>query len=311
MSTALAFMSRHATLMFAVGMVTALVAPPVTRIFGPTLPVLIFSMLTLSVLRTDSVALARHIRRPTRAAAVILWMLVISPAVIGTAALKFLPLPADLMAPFLFYTAMPPLTAVPALAVLFGIDAALAVVALMVGSLLTPFILPPMVLLVLGIEVDIGVLELFSRLAVLVFGAFVAGMAIRHFAGKERLSRHAPSLNGLIVIVMMLIVVAVFDGAHETMWAHPTLALSLAALAFGAAIFYQILSAGLFLPFGLETALTAGMLSGNRNLALLLAVLGTSATTEIALFVAIGQLPVYVLPMLQRPLARRLGFTDE
>ncbi|MCZ6763414.1 MAG: hypothetical protein O7C63_00615 [Alphaproteobacteria bacterium] len=309
-SNILSMLARHATLAFAIGMALALVAPPICEAVGPTLPIWIFSMLTLSVVRTDTVALAGHIRRPARSVAVIFWMLVLSPLIVGSGLIAFIPLSESLMAPLLFYTAMPPLTAVSALALLFGIDAALAIVVLMAGSLITPLILPPMALLVLGIQIDIGVGELFVRLAALVFGSFLAGLVIRRLAGQVRINRHAGPIDGLMVIVMVLVVIAVFDGVHGPMHANPDLALALVAMAFGAVILYQIVGAVLFLPFGLRTALTAGMLSGNRNLAILAAVLGASATTEIALFVALGQLPVFLLPLIQRPLARHFGFSS-
>lgn len=302
-------LSRHATLAFVFGIGIAVLVPPVTELFGPTLPMLIFSMLTLSVLRVKASALRDHAKRPVKAFTVIFWMLVLSPLIVGTAVIVLKPVPEELLAPLLFYTAMPPLTAVPALALLFGIDAALAIIVLMGASLLTPIILPPMMLIVLGVEIDIGVGDLFMRLAILVFGSFLAGLTLRKLTGEERLARHQSSLDGVIVLVMVFIVIAVFAGTHETLWANPELVMTLVVMAVGAALFFQILSALLFLPFGLKTALTAGMLSGNRNLALVLAVLGTNATLEIALFVAVGQVPVYLLPMVQRPLARKFGFT--
>ncbi len=303
-------LSRHATLAFVIGIGVAILSPMASEFVGPVLPVLIFSMLTLSVLRVKTSALGQHARRPGKAVAVIVWMLVFSPLVIGLTLLAIAPVRSELMAPLLFYTAMPPLTAVPALALLFGIDAALAIIVLMGASLLTPLILPPMMLIVLGVEIDISIGELFLRLATLVFGSFIAGLSLRKLIGEEGLAKHAPSLDGIIVLVMVLIVIAVFDGTHATLAANPKLGVTLAALAVGAAIFFQTVSALIFLPLGLKTALTAGMLSGNRNLALVLAMLGDTATLEIALFVAVGQVPVYLLPMVQRPVARKLGFNS-
>ena len=309
-SSALHFSARHATWIFACAMAMALTVPPITAVIGPILTLLIFSMLTLSVMRTDLTAIAGHFRQPGRALAVIVWMLAISPLVVGSL-LVVAPVPHELLTPLLFYTALPPLTAVPALAILFGIDAALAVVVLIGASLATPLILPPMMLMVFGVDVDIEMTTLFMRLSVLVIGSFLAGLLIRAIAGRARLAAHRQNLDGVIVIVMGLIVLAVFDGIHGPMLARPELAIGLIVAVVAASITFQVLSFFLFLPFGLETALTTGMLAGNRNLALILAVLGDSATIEIALFVSLGQLPVYLLPMIQRPLIRRLGFGQD
>ncbi|MSO80176.1 MAG: hypothetical protein EXQ97_00675 [Alphaproteobacteria bacterium] len=62
----------------------------------------------------------------------------------------------------------------------------------------------------------------------------------------------------------------------------------------------------LFLPAGREAALAVGLNTAARNYALLLAVLGASATAEVAAMAATVQLPMCLLPLVQRPLYRRL-----
>jgi len=63
-------------------------------------------------------------------------------------------------------------------------------------------------------------------------------------------------------------------------------------------------------PFGWRVAASAGMLSGNRNMALYLAVLPAAADARLALFFALCQFPLFLSPFLLRPvyaLARRLA----
>ena len=59
------------------------------------------------------------------------------------------------------------------------------------------------------------------------------------------------------------------------------------------------------------TCLTAiavvGLLSGNRNLALLLAVLVDRAEFDVLLFFAVGQFPIFVLPAVLAPVYRRIA----
>jgi BASS family bile acid:Na+ symporter len=51
--------------------------------------------------------------------------------------------------------------------------------------------------------------------------------------------------------------------------------------------------------------LTLGLCSGNANLGLLLAAMADRAAVELFVFVAVAQLPIYTLPVIQRPLYRR------
>ena len=60
------------------------------------------------------------------------------------------------------------------------------------------------------------------------------------------------------------------------------------------------------LPLGGHRALSLGFAAGNRNLGLLLAILPATADPALALFLALGQFPIYLLPWLMTPLYRRL-----
>ncbi|MCO6415257.1 hypothetical protein JYK14_03580 [Siccirubricoccus sp. KC 17139] len=57
-------------------------------------------------------------------------------------------------------------------------------------------------------------------------------------------------------------------------------------------------------PLGRRVALAAGMLAGNRNQALFLAVLPAAADPGVLLFFALGQVPMFLSPFLLRPVYR-------
>ena len=56
-----------------------------------------------------------------------------------------------------------------------------------------------------------------------------------------------------------------------------------------------------------QAAASAGLMSGNRNMALYLAVLPAAADPRISLFFGICQFPLFLSPFLLRPLYRRLA----
>ena len=75
---------------------------------------------------------------------------------------------------------------------------------------------------------------------------------------------------------------------------------------FGGSLVLVGLATLLFWPAGLTTALGAGLNSGPRNISIVLAVVGGTASDELVMTVAAAQLPIFVFPLFQRPLIRRL-----
>jgi BASS family bile acid:Na+ symporter len=58
--------------------------------------------------------------------------------------------------------------------------------------------------------------------------------------------------------------------------------------------------------FDRRQALTTALATGNRNLAVLVAVLGANADADLLLFLAVNQFPMYFVPVLLGPVYRRL-----
>ena len=57
---------------------------------------------------------------------------------------------------------------------------------------------------------------------------------------------------------------------------------------------------------GQRGSLSAGFISGTRNLAIILAVLPANVDLDVPLFFAVGQFPIYIMPMVLRPVFRKL-----
>ena len=77
------------------------------------------------------------------------------------------------------------------------------------------------------------------------------------------------------------------------------------ALAFAANFGLNAATALVFASTGQKLALTAGLLGGNRNMALFLAVLPAATDQRILLFFALGQFPLFLTPFLLLPIYRR------
>jgi BASS family bile acid:Na+ symporter len=225
---------------------------------------------------------------------------IVSPAVL------WLGIPAGLALSVSMMCLCPPITSAPAFAPILGLNQPLSLVAAVAGLLFAPLTLPPLALYLLGLDLDIGVLDLMARLGALVGSALVVALIVRGVLGRKRLQEIAVPLDGLGMIFLIIFAIAIFDGVTEKFLADPIYVLIFVAGAFAAHIAYQIIATLLFLWMGRRDALTMGFLAGTRNMGLLLAVLPITADPGLFLYIATTQFPIYIMPTLLRPIYRRL-----
>ncbi|MGO8914468.1 MAG: hypothetical protein ACLQJR_01010 [Stellaceae bacterium] len=302
----LALLGRHGTWFLAIGLFIGLVLPPLATLVRPALNTLIFLLTVAAFLGIDWPALAAHARRPLLLALVLAWTLVAAPVATALAA-QALGLPLPLAQGLVLWAASPPLISVPAIALLLGLDGALALILMVSGIFLMPFTLPPLVLGLIGLKLGIGILPLMRSLVLFVGGAALAAAALRRLIGTPRLRRHALELSGLNVLILLLFAIGIMDGVGPLLLAKPQQVLLYAATALAASLALQALSFLVFAFLPRLSALTVGLVGGNNNMAVVWASLGAAATPELTLFFAVVQLPIYVLPAVLKPVYRRFG----
>jgi BASS family bile acid:Na+ symporter len=176
----------------------------------------------------------------------------------------------------------------------------------LVATLLAPLTLPPLALLLLDLDLQIGIGVFMGRLALIMLGAFLIAAAIRKLTGPARLAAHAEQIDGFIVVVMLVFAVAIMDGVTATLIERPGIVALWALAAFIANPGLQALGIAAFGWLGRKGALTVGLVSGNCNMGLLLAALPATSDFDTLLYFAVAQLPIFVLPALLLPVYRRL-----
>lgn len=306
MSRLLAFLGGHATWVLFVGVFIGLALPSLSALARPLLAPAVAVLLTTTLVRIDWQVMLSYLRRPWLAALITAWLLLGAPLVMA-AGLAFLPLPGALTTALVLMAAAPPILSAAPIAMILGLDGALALVAGLAATLLTPLTVPPLALALLGLELDIGVVEFMTRLSIVVAAAFAAALVIRRLIGRERLPRVATHLDGLVVSVMLIFAVAIMDGVTATLIERPgTVALWL-AVAFIANPALQVAGALAFSWLGWRRALTVGLVSGNCNMGLLLAAFPPGTDFDVVLYFAVAQLPMYMLPAVMLPLYRRFA----
>lgn len=303
---ALDFVVRHATRFLAGGVLLGVLVPPLADALRPWLGPIIVVTLTLSLVRLDYGEVRAHGRRPVLLLAVMAALLFATPLLVWALA-RLLAVPDGLADGVVLMAASTPLTSMPAFALILGLDAAFTLLAVIVGHAAIPLTLPPTSLWLLGLELPLGAAELAVRLFGYVGVSFAIAWALRAWPrSAATIERQRVRVDGLAVLSLVLFAIGIMSGVTEQALARPAHVAYAVALAFVANAGLQALGALAFLWAGRRIAFTVGLMAGNRNMGLVLAALGTDAPPEVALFFAVAQLPMYMLPMLALPVYRKL-----
>ena len=217
-----------------------------------------------------------------------------------------LPLEAGLADAVVLFATGSAIVSAPAYARLLGLDADLALLGALVGTLLLPLIAPPLVWALTGVDLAIGFTGFAARLAVVVGLPLLLSFALRRLAGASRLERFGPALDGVTVWLLIAFAFGVMDGVGARLAADPAWVLQATLVACLTSTGLNLATAAILLPLGAQLAATAGMLSGFRSMALYLAVLPATADPHVPLFFGLYQIPLYLGPLTMTPLYRRV-----
>lgn len=308
LGAALALIGRHGTLFVAASIFVGLFVPGVAALCRPYLGEAIIVMLTLAFLRVDPDELLHHWTRPRLIIAASAWLMLLLPAVTCSFFLLVglksrLP---DLFLILVLQMSAPGLMSSPALAGLIGLDVALTLLTLIVGIAVTPLVASAMTHVFLG-AVVISPLELGFKLFLVIAGSALAAAVIRWIAGARWIEAQRERMDGLSVIAMFMFAAAAMDGITDHFRAQPLLVTELTALAFALSLGLIALTTLVFLRVGRARALSIGLIAGYRNMGLMLTAMGFMVPDIAWLYFGLGQFPIYLLPHLMKPLARRFA----
>jgi BASS family bile acid:Na+ symporter len=300
---ALAWLGRQGTRAVAASIFIGIAVPPLATLLKPGFPYALFVLLCLAFLRVDPGDVRAHFARPMVVAAAAAWMMLATPLMIG---LALIALDAEARANGLFI-AMILQAAAPTLAALMGLDAALSLATLIVCTALTPLTAPAFAALFAGSGLSISPYALGAKLLAMLAGAAVVAALVRRFAGKAWVARQSERIDGLSVIALFFFAVALMDGVLVAILTEPLKVLGLTALSFGLSLGFAALTALVFARLGAGQALALGLAAGNRNMGLMLAAAGTAVPELTWIYFAVAQFPIYLMPAMLKPLARRVA----
>lgn len=305
----LGWLGRQGTRAVALSVFAGIALPPVATLFKPAFTPALVVLLCLAFLRVEPAALHAYLRRPKLVIAATIWIMVATPLLFG------IPLKlwgSQWLEPGLFVALMlqvsaSPVISSPTFAALLRLDSALSLATMLVCTAVIPITGPIFAALFIGGTIELSPVVLGLRLAALLLGAAFAAFVIRSLVGKDRIERGNELIDGLSVIALFVFVLSLMDGATAALLARPLLMLGLMVLAFVLALIFGAVTYAVFARAGRSQALALAFSGGFRNMGLLLAAAGGFVPDMTWLYFAMAQFPIYLLPQILKPLARRLN----
>jgi hypothetical protein len=303
---ALSWLGRQGTRALAAIVFIGISVPPLGVLLKPYVTEAIFLLLCISFMRVDAAALRVHMKRPGVVLAATAWSTLVVPLFAGVLCLmagldKHAP---DLFLGIMLQTVASPMMAAPALASLMGLDATLVLITLVTCTALVPFTAPIFAYVFFGADLMLSPLALGMKLFAILAGALLVAAAIRRVVGAAAVERHREPIDGVNILLMLVFVTAVMGTVAGSFVADPLWVSAILLFAF--AMFFALLGATvlIFRKLGREHALALGLMVSQRNMGLMLAATQGVLPGGTWLYFALCQFPIYVTPLLLRPMVR-------
>lgn len=292
------FAGRNGPVILLLGVLIGLVLPSLADLARPLMGLAIFCFTLGAFLKVDAPAFRAEAAHPLRLILLLIW------ASFGVPVLALLVAAAwhaeDATAQGLLLAVLAPTVgSAAAVATMLGLRAPLAMLASLAATLAAPASLPLFAALAGGPHLSIDPWQMMRVLLVIVGGAAAAAMLLRRFAGGF-VCGNPQVMTGIAVAGLLLVAVAAMRGMQPRLLADPGGAAAVLALAFGINIALQALGTLLFLRCGASVALTAGLVSGNRNVTLAWAAAGYGLPFDTEIAMAMCIFPIFMLPALFR-----------
>ncbi len=305
----LGWIGRRGTVAVAASILVGMALPSWSAYARPSLTEAVFVLLVLAFLRVDTDAVRTRFKRPALLVAASGWMLLALPvlAVLLFKLFGLTELGPEVMLAVFIVTAGPSVMSAPAFIYLMGLDGALSLSLLVASAVITPLTVPFVGALILDGAMPIDAIDLGLSLLLILGGAFVVARAIRWLMGSGRVQLYTSQIDGLNVLVLFFFAVAAMDNVAATFSARPLFTLAIAGLTFVVAFAQIGLTLLAFSPVSRADAFVIAHSAGNRNMGLMVAALGGTVPEFTWLWFALGQLPIYTLPLILKPVAGRFS----
>ena len=269
-----------------IGVVVGLLFPSLTQLTRPMAESIVIFMLIVSIYRLNPNSIKEKLHDFKIIGISILWLLLLMPVI--TFMIGYLiGIPSGLLAVITAWSACPPLVSMPGLAILIGLDGAVALLVMIGGTLLFTVSLPIILSALVGQNIGLNPLSMALELFSIVSISFLIGQGLRWSVGITRAHASEGAADGILVISMALFAVTIMGGLHEA-WANEPerlpLFVSVAVIISASA---QVFNAIIFQRLNRRTAGAIALASGSRNLALLIPIASGTFAEDLWIFIAV------------------------
>lgn len=288
--------------LLALGIGAGLVVPDLAHALAPAVLPALFCVILFSLVPFSRLPNGELFGVEAATLRIVLWqqfalpLLILAAAILGE-------LPDSVLTLVLVTACAGSLFASPAYAELLDLDRRRALQCMVLSTFVMPLSLFVFLSAVHGPDVHLDVRAYLERAAIFLLLPFVLFALYRGFSGRlsaassarmEVLSRWGTVFALIVFGIGMMSPVSV--RLHE----DPAQVLLYLLLATGLGIGMLFLTAIVMHRYGATEAMTAGVLSGFRNVGLGFALLGDMAGSELAVYVGISQIPTFLAPLAMR-----------
>ncbi|MDH3695000.1 MAG: hypothetical protein OER96_10570 [Gammaproteobacteria bacterium] len=299
------FITTRAGYILACGVFLGLFLPSLAHVLRPGLTFYVAVLLYLALLNIDWSQMRGYFTSPMLASFAVIWILAVSP-VLAWWVTRYLQFDPGVAAAIVFMASAPPIMSAPSMIALVRLDAALAMICLLLTTLIAPFTITLVAAGLINTSLSLSPLSLLFRLLFFISVCIVAAVLTRRTVGVERLQVFSHFNKTISVILLLIFAIAIMDGVTARLFENPAHVLKVTGIAFAANGVLFIAGAALFRPTGWRRCLTVAFAGANCNMGLILAVLPATSNPDIFLYFAVAQIPMYLTPLALELLSARL-----
>lgn len=304
----LAFAARHGKACLVAGLLAGLLLPGLAVAMRPWLPELVGFLLFLTAFRIGPRDAVENLGAVQRTGALVLLLQLVLPVgaaiLFGAAGVLDHPLALAVV----LMLAAPSVTGTPNFLILLGHDPAPAMRLLVLGTAMLPLTVLPVLALLPDLGGAAASAQAAGRLLVVILGAAAIGFALRYWRFPRLTVAQLQALDGAMSISLAVVVIALMSAIGPALRGDTAILVWWLLAAFAVNFGFQLAVWRGLKAVGRDAdAIPAGIVAGNRNIALFLVALPENVTGPLLIFIGCYQFPMYLTPIL---LGRLYGHAD-
>ena len=294
--------ARHGRMMLVAGLLAGLALPAVAGFVRPFIPELVATLLFLTALRIGPEAAFGGMREAGRSAGLVLVYQLAAPLLVLALVAFFGGAATPLGLVVVLMLAAPSVTGAPNFAILMGQDPAPALRMLLLGTALLPLTVIPVLWALPALGPMSVVLAAAAKLFAVIMGACCFGFLLHRILPKEP---DKSELDGMTAVLLAVVVVGLMAALGPALIETPLLVLEWLVVALVLNLGLQVLADRALRRVGHPAPAGPAIIAGNRNIALFLVALPEHITAPLMIFIGCYQIPMYLTPILMRPIHAR------